>query len=149
MHGWRAFILRCFGAKTGKGCHIYPKASIWAPWNLEIGDHASLADDVICSSMAKITIGKYAVISQGARLITGTHDHGDPSFRLVTRPVSVEERAWVAAEAFVLPGVTIRTGAVVGARSVVTRDVREWTVCAGNPCVPIKPRRISGKEMSA
>ena len=95
----------------------------------------------MCYSMAKITIGKYAVISQGARLITGTHDYEDPGFLLVIRPIRVGAFAWVAAEAFVMPGVSIGKGVVVGARSVVTKDMPEWTVCAGNPCVSLKPRK--------
>jgi len=41
------------------------------------------------------------------------------------------------------PGVTIGEGAVIGARSVVTRDVPAWMVCAGHPCVPIKERKVA------
>ncbi|WP_366946464.1 hypothetical protein [Nevskia sp.] len=51
--------------------------------------------------------------------------------------------AWIAAEAMVFPGVTIGDGAVVGARSVVTRDVPVWTICAGHPCRPIRPRSLA------
>jgi putative colanic acid biosynthesis acetyltransferase WcaF len=141
-HAWRAFLLKIFGAKIGKGCHIYPGARIWAPWNLKMGDYACIADRVICNSMAEIEIGEKAVISQGAYLSAGTHDYTDPKFPVIAKPIKIGANAWVAAEAFVCPGVTIGEGAVVGARSVVTKDMPAWMVCAGNPCRPIKKREM-------
>lgn len=142
FHSWRSFLLRFFGAKMGRGCHIYPKAVIWAPWNLIVEDEGSAADGVTLYSMASITIGKRAVVSQGAHLCTGTHDYLDPTFRLYAKPIVIGGEAWVCAEVFVGPGVTIGEGTVVGARSVVTRDMPAWTVCAGHPCAPIRPRAI-------
>lgn len=149
FHAWRAFLLRLFGATLGAGVHVYPRARIWAPWNLEMGDQASMANDVTCYSMATIRIGKRAIVSQGAHLCAGTHDYHDPGFRLVSRPISIGEDAWVCAEAFVHPGVTVGAGAVVGARSVVTKDMPEWTVCAGHPCAPIKPRVLRSVRASS
>ena len=139
-HVWRAFLLRAFGATLGKNCHVYPKAIIWAPWNLTLDDHAGMADGVTCYSVARVTLGRKVVVSQGAHLCTGTHDYEDPAFRLYALPITVGDSAWLCAECFIGPGVTVGEGAVVGARSVVTRDVPEWTVCAGNPCRPIKMR---------
>lgn len=140
FHSWRTLVLKCFGAKIGKACHVYPKVKIWAPWNLVIEDQAGIADDVICYSMATIHIGNKAVISQGAHLCTGTHDYRDPNFQLYAQPIDIGERAWICTEAFVAPGVNVGSGAVVAARSVVTKDIPQWMVCGGNPCKPIKPR---------
>jgi putative colanic acid biosynthesis acetyltransferase WcaF len=84
------------------------------------------------------------VISQGTHLCTGTHDYNKPEFPLVTAPISVGNEAWLAAECFVLPGVEIGEGAVIGARSVVTTNIPSWMVCAGHPCKPIKPRKKFG-----
>ena len=142
LHWWRSFLLRLFGAKIGKGCHIYPKARIWAPWNLEMGGYSCLADEVICESMDKITIGERVVISQGARLITGSHDYENPRFPLYTRPINIKSHVWIASEAFICQGVTIEEGAVIGARSVVTNDIPAWMVCVGDPCRPIKKRKM-------
>lgn len=103
-------------------------------------DASSLADDVICESMDRVSLGKKVVVSQGTYLSTGSHDYGSRNFQLVTQPIRVGDGAWLCAEAFVLPGVTIGEGAVIGARSVVTKDMPEWTVCAGNPCRPLKKR---------
>lgn len=141
-HRFRALLLRLFGAKLGRNCHVYPGARIWAPWNLVMGDEAGLADGVICYSMATITIGERAVISQGAHLCSGTHDYEDPNFQLYAQAITIGARAWVGAEAFIGPGVTIGEGAVVGARSVAMKDMPAWTVCAGNPCRPLKARTL-------
>lgn len=143
LHSWRSFLLRCFGAKVGKGVHVYPKVIIWAPWNLELGDECGIANGAIIYNQGMITIGKRAVISQGSHLCSGTHDYTKTGFPLITRPIVVEDNAWVAAEAFVHPGVTIAEGCVVGARSVVTKDMPSWMICAGHPCKPIKDRVIS------
>lgn len=140
MHGWRSWLLRRFGAKVGKGAHVYPAARIWAPWNLEVGVEAGVADGAILYSQDRIRIGRRAVVSQGAHICTGTHDYekeGDP---IVTKPVDIGEHAWIAAEAFVHPGVSVGEGAVVGARAVVIHDMPAWTVCVGHPCRPVKPR---------
>lgn len=142
MHGWRAWLLRRFGARIGRACHVYPRARIWAPWNLVMHERASMADDVICYSMATIELGRKCVVSQGSHLCAGTHDYQDPNFQLIAEPIFIGESAWICAEAFVGPGVRIGDGAVIGARSVVTRDMPAWTVCAGNPCRPLKPRVV-------
>jgi putative colanic acid biosynthesis acetyltransferase WcaF len=95
---------------------------------------------VVLYSQGKITLGRRAVVSQGSHLCTGTHDYEQDGFPLVTKPIRVGDHAWIAAEVFVHPGVEIGEGAVVGARSVVVRDLPEWMVCSGNPCEPLKPR---------
>jgi len=140
LHGWRSFLLRCFGAKIGKSVHVYPGAKIWAPWNLEISDEGGVANGAILYTQGKISIGKKAVISQGAHLCAGTHDYTLPGFPLYTMPIIIGDYAWVAAEAFIHPGITIGEGCVIGARSVVTKDMPAWMVCAGHPCKPIKER---------
>lgn len=140
FHAWRSFLLRCFGAKVGKGVHVYPGVKIWAPWNLELRDECGVGSGATLYSQGKITIGRRAVISQGVYLCTGTHDYTRAGSPLVTKPIYVGENAWIAAEAFVHPGVVIASGCVIGARSVVINDMPEWTVCAGNPCRPLKAR---------
>ncbi len=140
LHAWRAFLLRLFGARMGKGTHIYPGVRIWAPWNLECGDAVGVASGAILYNQGFITLGRRAVVSQGAHLCAGTHDHEQPGFPLVTRPITVGAEAWLGAECFVMPGVVIGEGAVVGARSVVVKDTPAWMVCVGNPAKPVKPR---------
>ena len=147
FHGIRAGLLRCFGAQIGRGCHVYPRARIWAPWNLIMDDHACLANDVICYSMAPISIGKNVVVSQGAHLCAGTHDYESPTFQLYARPIIVADSVWICAEAFVGPGVEIGEGAVLGARAVASKRIPPWTVWAGNPAHFVKERKF--KAMAA
>jgi putative colanic acid biosynthesis acetyltransferase WcaF len=139
FHAWRNLLLRAFGARIGRHCHVYPDVRIWAPWRLDLRDNACLGRGVICYSMDTISLGKRVVVSQRVHLCTGSHDYESENFQLFTRPIRIEDDAWICAEAFLAPGVTIGQGAVIGARSVVTRSQPAWTVCAGNPCKPIKP----------
>lgn len=140
LHEWRSILLRCFGAKVGKHCHVYPSAEIWAPWNLELEDYVGIGDRVSCYTMAKICCGEGVVISQGSYLCTGSHDYESPNFQLLTQPIRIEKQAWICAQVFICPGVTVAAGAVIGARSLVTRDQPAWMVCGGHPCKPLKPR---------
>lgn len=143
LHGWRRQLLRAFGAKIGQGCRIAPSCFVWAPWNLQMGEYSALGDHVDCYTMANITIGSKVAVSQRAFLCTGSHDITSLRRPLITAPIQIGNHAWIAAEAMVFPGVTIGDGAVVGARSVVTRDVPVWTICAGHPCRPIRPRSLA------
>ena len=142
LHGWRRLLLRCFGAKVGRGAHPYPRARVWAPWNLEMGDFSCLADDVDCYCVALVRLGPNALVSQYCYLCAATHDYTDPAFPLVTAPILIGAGAWVAADAFLGPGVTVGEGAVVGARASVYHDVDPWTVVGGNPARFIKRREL-------
>ncbi len=147
LHAWRTLLLRAFGARLGKRCHIYPGARIWAPWNLECGDDVAIADDAEIYNTSVIKLGDGAVISQGAYLCGASHDPDDPGFPLISVPIVVEQRAWVASRAIVMPGITLGEGCVIGAGSVVTKDMPAGAVCAGNPCRVLKTkeeRRPSG-----
>ena len=141
FHAWRAWLLRLFGAQLGEGCHVYPSVSIWAPWNLRLGNFVGVGDNVTLYCMERIEIGDYAVISQGVHLCGGTHDYNRANFQLVIKPIVIGARAWVCAEAFIHPGVTVPEGAVVGARAVVTRSLSiPWAVYAGNPAIQVGKR---------
>jgi putative colanic acid biosynthesis acetyltransferase WcaF len=143
LHMWRRTLLRMFGARISTGAHPYPRARIWAPWNLEMGPDSCIADDVDCYSVARVRLGARATISQYSYLCCASHDYLDPTHPLISAPIVVEEDAWIAADVFIGPGVTIGAGAVVGARSTVTKDVAPWMVVAGTPprLIRERPRR--------
>ena len=142
LHGWRRLLLRLFGAKIAPTAGIYPSARIWSPANLEVGDYAFIGPRVTVYSMAKITFAPYSLASQGAHICAGTHDIEDEQFQLQARPIFIGYRAWIAAEAFVGPGVTVGDGAVLGARSCAFQNLEPWTVYVGNPARVIKPRKV-------
>jgi putative colanic acid biosynthesis acetyltransferase WcaF len=140
FHPWRCLLLRVFGAKLGKIVHPYPSARVWAPWNLEMGDHSCLSDNVDCYCVDKIRIGKNATVSQYSFLCTASHDYTDPAMPLLTAPIIISDYAWVTADVFIAPGVTINEGAVITARSSVFSDIEPWVVATGNPAKPVKSR---------
>lgn len=140
--GWKRFLLRLFGARIDATAIVYSSAKVYYPANLTMGAYACLASDVDCYNVAPVTIGANSTVSQGAYLCTASHDITDPLNPLVTKPIVIEDQAWVAAGAFVGMGVTIGQGAVVGARAAVFKDVEPWTVVGGNPAKFIKRREI-------
>lgn len=140
FNGWRNNLLRLFGAKIGTGVKIHNTAKILYPWELEIGDGCWVGWDVDIYNYARVKIGRMSVVSQYTYLCTGTHDYEDPSFPLTFQPITIGDQAWVAAKCFVAPGVTIGDGAIIASASVVTKDMPEWQICAGNPCKPLKAR---------
>ena len=117
-----------------------PSVKIWGPWNLVLGDHATVSHGVDLYCVDKISIGAHATVSQRAFLCTATHAIDHPNMPLVTKPIYISDGAWVAAEAFVHPGVTVGVDAVVGARAVVVKDVAARDVVTGNPARVVRAR---------
>jgi len=138
---WRRLLLRLFGANVGRDAHVCPGVRIHIPWNLSFGAECTVGDNVILYALGPITIGERATVSQGAHLCAGTHDVDDPARPLLKLPIHIGDDAWVCADAFVGPGVTVERGAVVGARAVVVKDVSEGCVVVGNPMRIV--RRVS------
>lgn len=144
LHGWRRCLLRLFGARVGVGCHPYPSAVIWAPWNLTMDDHSCLSHDVTCYNVAPVSLGKYVTVSQKSYLCTATHNYTEPSLPLMVAPIVIQDYGWVTADVFVGPGVTIGEGAVINARSSVFSNIEPWTVAKGNPAKSYKKRLLRG-----
>ncbi len=142
FHIWRCTLLRIFGANIGKNVRIYQSARIWAPWNLEMGDNSCLGDYVDCYCVDKIIIHAHATVSQYCFVCTASHDYSDCAMPLVTAPISIGKHAWITADVFIAPGVSIGEGSVILARSSVFQNIEPWIVAAGNPAKPIKPRTL-------
>ena len=140
LHAWRRLVLRLFGARLAPGVRVYASARVWYPPHLAMGPHSSLGPHAVCYAMDRVTIGAYATVSQGAQLCGGTHDVDGRDFQLVTRPIAIGDHAWIAADAFVGPGVTVGEGAVLGARGVAFSDLAPWTIYAGNPARRLRAR---------
>lgn len=141
MHGWRAALLRLFGAEMGPNCHFYPGSRIWAPWNLYCADQVTAGDGAELYNPAPMYFDSHAIVSQGAFLCGATHDYNDPAFPLVAYAMRFGAYSWVCARAAVAPGVSLGEGAVLGLASVATRDLEPWTVYAGAPARAIQQRR--------
>lgn len=142
-HSWRARLLRLFGARIAHPDRVvvFPTVRVTYPWNLTLADRTMLGPGVTVYNLAPIALGRGANISQRTHLCSGTHDFNRWSMPLVTAPIDIGENVWIAADVFVGPGVTIGELSVVGARSVVVRNLPPRKICVGHPCRPIKDRR--------
>ena len=141
LWGWRRMILRAFGATVGSEVHVYPTVRIAIPWNLNLGASCAVGDYAILYSLGQITIGDRTTISQGAHLCAGTHDLFDMSRPLLKPPINIGADTWICADAFVGPGVTVGRCAIVGARTVIMRNVPEKATVVGNPARIIKMKQ--------
>lgn len=141
-HGFRARLLRLFGADIPAPSQVvvFPTAKIFFPWKLRLAPRSMVGREVIIYNLATVTFDYGANVSQRVHLCAGSHDFLRWSMPLVTAPITIGINAWVAAEVFIGPGVTIGELAVIGARSVVIKDQPPRMICAGHPCRPLKPR---------
>ena len=140
LNEWRLFWLRVFDAKIDGKPFVHQRARIAIPWNLTLHDHACLGDRANAYSLGEIEIGARATVAQEAYLSTGTHDFARTDLPLVTAKITIGEDAFVGARAFVMPGITVGPRSIIGACSVVTRDVPADVIAAGNPCKVLRPR---------
>lgn len=130
---WRLFWLRLFGGRITGRPFVHQRARIAVPWHLSLGDRACVGDRANLYSLGEISLAAGCIVAQEPYLCTGDHDLGEAGKPLVTAPIVVEADAFVGARAFVLPGVRVGRGAVVGACAVVTQDVADGAVVVGNP----------------
>jgi putative colanic acid biosynthesis acetyltransferase WcaF len=139
---FKVFLLRLFGAKIGENVNIKPGVSVKYPWHLTIGNHAWIGENVWIDCLVAITIGDNACISQGAVLLTGSHNYKKKTFDLITQPVILADGVWIGAGAIVNLGVTVASHAVLTSGSVATKNLEAYSIYQGNPAVKIRERVI-------
>ena len=142
-------VLRGFGARVGHGVVIKPRVNIHFPWKLTIGNHAWIGEEVFILNFEPVSIGAQCCLSQRAFLCTGNHDYRSPDMRYRNRPITIADGAWIGAQTFVAPGITVGSEAVITAGSVVTTDLPAGMVCGGNPCAPVRARWKDEKPTEA
>ena len=147
LNPWRLVVLRLFGAKIHGTPFVHQRARIQQPWNLTLHDRACLGDGANAYSLGPIVLHEDATIAQEAYLCTGTHDFSQTHLPLQTAPIIVGRGAFVGARAFVLPGLTLGERCIVGAMSVVTRDVAPGAVVAGNPARLVSLRPLTEEKL--
>ena len=114
-----------------------------------MGRHSGIAFETNVYNLDTVVIGDHVSIAHRVHLNTASHDYRDPAFGLVTKPITIRSGAFVGTDTYVGPGVTIGEMAVIGARSVVTKDMPQEMVCYGHPCRPIKRRERDRSESAS
>lgn len=135
-------VLRAFGARIGRGVVVKPQVKITFPWKLEVGDFVWLGEESWLLNLEYIVIGSHVCISQRAFLCTGNHNYSLSTFDLITKPITVEDGAWLGAGCWVGPGVKVGSHAVLAAGSVMTKEMEPWGIYQGNPAELVKRRVI-------
>lgn len=143
FHNWyglRRYLLGLFGASVHPTARIRPSARISHPWSLSIGAHSSIGDWAILHGPGPIRIGVRCTISQYAHLHAGAPNCLEPDEPVRTSAITVEDDAWIAADTFVGPGVTVGEGAILGTRSSAYSDLEPWSIYAGDPARRLRAR---------
>lgn len=142
---WRVFLLKCFGAKIGEKCYISPKARIFIPWHLKVGNCSSIDDYVFIKSTIDVVIDDYVSISNFVHIFPGGHNVRKRNFSSERETVHICNGAFIGADTYIGKGVTIGQMAVIGAKSVVLKDVPENVIAFGFPC-QVRDVRIPKEE---
>lgn len=126
-----------FRNNLGDGSMISPPLNGACVGSVKIGRNVFINSNLLAMARGGITIEDNAMIAANVQLISNNHDPYDLC-TLTCKPVLIREYAWVGAGATILPGVCIGRHAIVGAGSVVTKDVPDYAVAVGNPAKVIK-----------
>lgn len=142
FRAWRVFLLRLFGARIRGVVFVAASARVRRPWALVMEHRACLADEVEVYNLGLVILRARCTVAQQAYLCGGSHDFSTRRLPLTTGDIEIGADAFIGARAFILPGVTVGEGALVGACSVVTKDVERFQVVAGNPARAVGSREL-------
>jgi len=148
----RIIFFKIILKKIGKNCLIDYKTYFRYPNKISIGNFVSvnrgcefypsyLIDD------GYITIGNNVVISPNVKIYAIAHDYSALSLIDYAAPVVVEDDVWICGNSIILPGVTIGRGSVIGAGSIVNKNIPPFSIAVGTPAKPIKIRKISSLKV--
>jgi putative colanic acid biosynthesis acetyltransferase WcaF len=138
----KILILKCFGAKIGKGVVIKPSVNIKYPWRLAIGDYVWIGENVWIDNLANVSIENHVCISQGALLLCGNHNYKKRSFDLIIGDIKIESGVWIGAKSIVTGGVTCRSHSILSVNSVASKDMNAYSIYRGNPAIETGKRTI-------
>lgn len=140
--GSKVLLLKMFGSQIGEGVVIKPGVNIKYPWKLFVGDHSWIGENVWIDNLSEIMIGKNVTLSQGALLLTGTHDHTKESFDFISYPIVLEDGVWIGAKAVVTGGITCHTHSILGINSIAETNLKPYVIYKGNPAIAVITRNI-------
>ncbi len=138
----KVFLLKLFGAKIGQGVVIKPSVNIKYPWRLQIGNHVWIGENAWIDNLADVKIGDNCCISQGAMLLTGSHDYSKTTFDVITGEIILEDGVWIGAKSIVYPDIICKSHSLLGVNSVATKKLDPYFIYHGNPAVKISKRTV-------
>lgn len=135
----RGILASLFG-KGGESARVQPPFYCDYGTNIELGKHVFFNFNCVVLDVSRVSIGDYSIFAPAVQIYTATHplDAELRRTREYGKPVVIGSDVWVGGGAIILPGVTIGSRTVIGAGSVVTRDIPDDVVAAGNPCRVIR-----------
>ena len=145
----RAFCARLMLAKVGK--HINIEKGVRFSASTEIGDYSGIGEN--SRLYGKVVLGDYVMMGRECFIYTYNHETSRTDIPMQRqgstpqRPVKIGNDVWLGSRVTILPGVTIGDGAIVGASSVVTKDVPPYAVACGNPARVVKYRNKPRDEL--
>lgn len=141
LHHLRRFFYRVAGIKIGKGSTIHTGARFYNPKNIQIGNDSIIGEGAVLDGRANLIIGNHVDVASEVMIYNSQHDINDEKFRATCESVIIEDYVFIGPRAIILPGVTLKRGAVVGAGAVVTHDVQENSIVGGVPAKEIGSRK--------
>ena len=126
-------LLRAFGSKIGKGVVVKPNVNIKYPWKMTIGNNVWIGEGVWIDNLAPVFVGDNTSISQGALLLTGSHNYKNSTFDLIVKEIILEDGVWIGAKSIVCPGVTCKSHSVLTVGSVATKNLEPYFIYQGIP----------------
>ena len=137
----RAPLLRLFGASVGNGVFIRRGVRIHFPWNLEIGNHCWIGEEVWFINHEKVTLGSNVCISQRSIICTGSHDFKSASLEYAHKSVEIKDGAWICLDSKILPGVSIGECSVVSAGETARKSLPDYSMLISGHVHTIDPPR--------
>jgi putative colanic acid biosynthesis acetyltransferase WcaF len=142
LSGLKCKLLSLFGARIGKGVVIKPAVNIKYPWLLTVGDHVWIGENVWIDNLTNVAIGNHVTLSQGAMLLTGSHNYKKSTFDLMVNKIVLEDGVWIGAKAVVCPGVTCFSHSILSVGSVATSNLESYVIYQGVPAEKKRYRTI-------
>jgi len=138
---WRILILKIFGAKISGMPFVHQRAIISHPWNLILHDGATIGDKAVLYALDTIEVKELATIAQESYICTGTHNFSSNYKELMTDKIIIEEDSFIGARSFILPGITIGKKSIIGACSLISKNIPPNMTAYGNPAKIVSSKK--------